>query len=263
MSSDTGSGYHQAYGEAFARVYNANWTFFAERMAPKLVEFFSQAKQMAERKKSVLDVCCGTGQLAHAFLDAGFDVIGIDLSPFMLEHARENNAQAVADGRARFMVADASSFTIEGQVSFATSLFDSLNHLRDLNALRGCFTSVYGALSSPGLFVFDLNTPSGLLRWNAINVQDREDLTVITRGIYAQGAEKAFTSVTGFTKRADGTYDRFEEVAYNTVFPLAEVATLLAEVGFTSTYIASGESLEETVEEPDALGRAFFVCAKM
>ena len=32
-------------------------------------------------------------------------------------------------------------------------------------------------------------------------------------------AERAFTSITGFLRRADGARDRFREIAYETVFP--------------------------------------------
>jgi len=38
---------------------------------------------------SVLDLACGTGLSSLAFFDAGFDVTGVDLSPGMIEIARQ------------------------------------------------------------------------------------------------------------------------------------------------------------------------------
>ena len=217
---------------------------------------------MRSQPRTVLDVACGTGQLASVFLEHGFDVIGIDLSPHMIEIAVENNRVAVEAGRAAFRVADASSFTIPDSVSFAVSTFDALNHLPSIDALKGCFQSVYAALGSRGLFVFDLNTARGLARWNGINVQDSDELTVINRGIYAPGADRAYTSITGFVRRDDGAYDRFKEVAYNTVFKMADVNRVLTETGFRETYVADSTDLGARIEDPEAMGRAFFVCTK-
>ena len=56
--------YEQAYGKAFARVYDQHWSFFASRVAPQLVRFFSDSETMRSQPRSLLDVACGTGQLA-------------------------------------------------------------------------------------------------------------------------------------------------------------------------------------------------------
>jgi len=226
------------------------------------VDFFTNDPGMQTAPRELLDVCCGTGQLARRFLEQGYVVVGIDLSPHMLEYAVRNNQKAVDEGRARFLVGDASAFELEEPVSFAVSLFDSLNHLPDVDALGSCFSCAWDSLRSPGMFVFDLNTPTGLERSNGINVQDSEEITIINRGIYAPGAERAFTSITGFIRNADGTYERFSERAYNTVFKGAEVLGLLRKAGFSECYVAASSDLSEAVEEPDELDRAFFVCRK-
>ncbi|MFW6212491.1 MAG: class I SAM-dependent methyltransferase, partial [Spirochaetota bacterium] len=81
------------------------------------------------------------------------------------------------------------------------------------------------------------------------------------RGIYAPGADRAYTSITGFIQNADGSYDRFKEFAYNTVFSMHNVGQLLAEAGFTA-YAAGGKDLTAPVEDAESLDRAFFVCTK-
>ena len=260
-ATDT-SGFAQAYGEAFARVYNERWTFFATRIAPQLLSLFGSLDGVRDSPKSVLDLCCGTGQLAQAFLENGYDVTGIDLSPAMLRHAEENNAQALRDGRARFSVDDAAAFSIKSKVTFAVSVFDSLNHLPDADALSDCFQCVYAALDRPGVFVFDLNTPTGLVRWNEMTYRDTENLTMINRGIYPSGADRAYTYITGFLRQTDGSYERFDEAAYNTVFAAADVLERLAAAGFGSCYTATNGALSDPVDTPDQLDRAFYVCRK-
>ena len=262
VSTDDVRGYAQAYGEPFARVYNEYWSSFARRMAPAILELFGRTEVPSTADKTVLDVCCGTGQLAGELIARGYRVIGIDLSEPMLRYARANNAEAIAAGRATFSVQDASSFTVDMPCAYAVSLFDALNHLPDESALRGCFESVHAALSGRGQFVFDLNTARGLDRWNGIDIQDSEDLMLINRGIYAEGAARAFTSVTGFVRRDDGAYERFREIVYETLFESDRVRELLTETGFVDTYVAAAPNLTVRAENERTLERAFFVCRK-
>ena len=79
----------QAYGRVFARVYNMKWGGFANRVAPLILDFY-QNTTIGQENKSVLDLCCGTGQLAVHFLDRGYRVTGIDSSENMLYYARES-----------------------------------------------------------------------------------------------------------------------------------------------------------------------------
>lgn len=258
---DPNEGYAQAYGELFARVYNRYWSSYAERMAPALVELFARL-QPGGAGARVLDVCCGTGQLARELVAAGYEVVGIDLSAHMLEHAKANNAAAVADGRAEFLLEDAAAFSIDRPASIAVSIFDALNHLPDERALAGCFASVHESLEPGGHFVFDLNTPLGLARWNGINVEENEEVTIINRGIYAPGAERAFTSITGFLRRADGAWDRFREIAYETVFPHDLVVDLLVAAGFVEVATFAAQDLTTPVDDVVGLPRVFYTCTR-
>ena len=49
--------------DAFAWTYNRHWGSFATRMVPVLEELVLNALPSRAR---ILDLCCGTGQLAHA-----------------------------------------------------------------------------------------------------------------------------------------------------------------------------------------------------
>lgn len=66
----------QAYGAGFARVYNLRWSGFARQVAPLILEYF-EVSPFAAANKRVLDLCCGTGQLALYFLEKGYRVVGI------------------------------------------------------------------------------------------------------------------------------------------------------------------------------------------
>jgi hypothetical protein len=65
----------QRYGEVFARVYDLRWRSFATSLAPRHVALFRGYAPSADR--SVLDLCCGTGQPAVQFLQRGFRVVDV------------------------------------------------------------------------------------------------------------------------------------------------------------------------------------------
>ncbi len=92
----------QAYGKGFARIYNLKWTGFARQVAPLILEYY-EATPFAAANKRVLDLCCGTGQLAGYFLERGYRVVGIDLSEHMLRYARENALAYMVSGQAQFI----------------------------------------------------------------------------------------------------------------------------------------------------------------
>ena len=47
----------QAYGEGFARVYNAKWANFATKVAPLILSFY-EATPVGQTNRSILDLCC-------------------------------------------------------------------------------------------------------------------------------------------------------------------------------------------------------------
>ena len=101
----------QAYSRSFARVYNLRWSDFSRHVAPRIQEFY-ESTPLGQDNRHLLDVCCGTGQLAVHFLERGYKVTGLDLSDEMLHYARQNAASYVERGRARFVQGDAADFEL-------------------------------------------------------------------------------------------------------------------------------------------------------
>ncbi len=251
----------QAYNRTFPRAYNRFWSAFANEHAPRILDFYERA-QISRINRSVLDVCCGTGQLAAYFLARGYQVTGIDLSEAMLEMARENCAPHVAAGQAQFIQADASNFSLDASFGLVVSTYDALNHLPGFDALAGCFQSVFRVLTPGGWFIFDLNTRSGLRRWNNIRIIEMEDMVVIDRGICDGQSDRAYTLMTGFLRNADGLYERFEQFAYNSIFDLAQVKAALLDTGFQAAHFARGQDLNTPVEQPEREERIFILACK-
>lgn len=249
----------QAYSAGFARIYNQRWNAFALRAGPLIRQFYEAQPGLPDERR-LLDLCCGSGRLARIFLDAGYDVTGIDLSESMLAHARQNNLPYLTAGQARFLQADAADFRLERGVGLVISTFDALNHLPDFASLRRCFACVRQALLPGGWFIFDLNTMRGLKeQWNGISVSNTPELALINHAIWVEETRRGYTAITGFARLENGLYERFEETVFNSAFEMARVCQALQEEGFANVYTARLEELAQPVVDPEAEARVFFI----
>jgi SAM-dependent methyltransferase len=246
---------------SFARLYNAQGAEFTSLAMPAIREYF-ETTDVAADNRNMLDVCCGTGQLVKYFLDNGYTATGVDLSEPMLEYARENAGEYINAGRARFVCADATDFSVGDGFGLATSTYNSLNQLQDLSWLAGCFRSVHAALVSGGVFVFDLLTQAGFWQdYNAMLVYDTDEMMYVHRGVY-HGGDKAHARQSGFAKLADGTWERFEKFDTPTLYPATVVHDALQEAGFVRSWNAVYDELAKPSENPDAATRMVFVAVK-
>lgn len=68
------------YRDDLAWIHHAGFSEFAESAAPGVIALLP--------KGLIVEIGCGSGILARALTDAGFEVLGIDASPAMIELAR-------------------------------------------------------------------------------------------------------------------------------------------------------------------------------
>jgi SAM-dependent methyltransferase len=251
----------QAYGRGFARAYNLRWGGLARQVGPYLAEFYARTPA-GQARQPVLDLCCGTGLVGLRFLEQGYQVTGLDLSAYMLAYAAQNAAAYVRDGRANFVQGDAAQFALDGGFGMAVATYDALNHLADFAALRGCFRSAHSALTVGGWFIFDLNTRRGLRRWQRTSVDDSEEAVVFTRGLLDEDNARATLNITGFLRTAQGTYERFDETVFNTIFDVQPVLWTLLNKGWSSAHAARFNDLASPLDEPEQEERVFIVAQR-
>jgi SAM-dependent methyltransferase len=106
--------------------------------------------QYLPQEAKILDLCCGTGQIAQRLLKQKYQVTGIDGSEAMLNYARKN-----APG-ADFILDDARFFNLPATFHAAISTDVGLNLILTIEELESAFQNVYQALLNNGIFVFDL-----------------------------------------------------------------------------------------------------------
>jgi 2-polyprenyl-6-hydroxyphenyl methylase/3-demethylubiquinone-9 3-methyltransferase len=76
-------------------------------------------------KPRILDLACGAGFLSNALGEAGYDVVGVDLSPESVEVAKRHDLSR----RVRYLVADARRTTFDDQSFDAICAMDFLEHV--------------------------------------------------------------------------------------------------------------------------------------
>ena len=201
----------------------------------------------------VLDLCCGTGQMTMALDALGYDMTGIDLSPDMLQIARD---KAAAAGRAEdilFLCQDMCDFELYGTVQAVVSCLDSLNHLDTKRDLARVFDLVHNYLEPGGLFCFDLNSPYKFKNIYGTNAYVLEDEGVYCgwQNIYDPKSRICDFFTTVFTENADGTYTRRDDYERERCFTQKEVETLLAKHGFEVVAVhgdIDGSAVEKDTE---------------
>lgn len=99
-----------------------------------------------------LDIGCGTGRFLEEMQRFGYHGDGCDPSDEMLEVARKRLPE-------RFFFRDAlpaAGQVAPGQYPVITCLYDTMNYILERSDFEQALATVFGKLTAPGLFVFDV-----------------------------------------------------------------------------------------------------------
>jgi len=250
-----------AYGESAALRYNifeSRPSGFAKRMAPVIHTFYKKTSTGNEDQR-LLDVACGTGQLASYFLDNGFDVVGLDGSSHMLKYARDNNAEYVAAGNAQFLESDASQFHMEPKFGLVVCTFNGLNHLNSFSQVEGCMASVFRTLVPGGYFMFDINTRLGLKSVvETIGIDETDEEIIVRKRIF--DGEKVILNASGCFLHA-GVWTRYRETIFKIIIDTKELQQSMLDSGWSSV-VYTAEDFITPVEDPEMEEVAYVVARK-
>lgn len=215
-------------------------------------------EHFGHRPERVLDLACGTGNMAAEMAKAGYQLVGVDASPDMLEAARRKFASQGLQGE--FVQGDMREFGLETPVDGAVCVFDSLNYLLEPEDLKAAFASISRSLRDGGLFVFDVNTPMRLaIIPRATQVIEGPDYYLVWSDYYDRARNWWRVNLTGFIRDA-GRWQRFDEVHRERAFPVESLAEWLSAAGFEVLGVFDGCSFEPAME---TTSRAYFVARKI
>lgn len=146
---DSGHATYQTFAP-FYDAYTDGYQF--ETWTGKLA---AKAEAFEPSGRRLLDVGCGTGKSFLAMLDRGWSVVGCDVSPAMIEVAKDKVGDSV-----RLEVADARTLPTYGSFDLVWALNDTLNYLLGAEELRAALEGMKTNLAEGGVLLFDLNTLS-------------------------------------------------------------------------------------------------------
>lgn len=126
--------YHEIYQTLFD--YDEEFKFYDKHLRKKHVE-------------SVLEVGCGTGNLAKRLVDAEYKYWGIDLFDEMLEIAKQTAPNA------KFSQADVRDFDLKIQFDCAIITGRSISYLIENNGLLDALNCINHSLKKGGMLMFD------------------------------------------------------------------------------------------------------------
>lgn len=227
--------------ESFARVYdlfmdNIPYEEWCEYLTGLLREYNIE-------DGLVLELGCGTGSATRILAEAGYDMIGVDNAPDMLEIAMEKKERDGQD--ILYLLQDMREFELYGTVKAVVSICDSMNYITEEGDLLEVFRLVNNYLDPKGLFVFDMNTEykyREILGENTI-AENREDASFIWDNYYDEEDQiNEYDLALFIPEEKDGEilYRKYEETHYQRAYDLETVKGLLAQAGmeFVAAYDA-------------------------
>ncbi len=196
----------------------------------------STLSRLGKKANLVCDLACGTGTLTDILQKRGYDMIGIDLSPEMLNIAREKNPDIL------LLNQDIRTFELYGTVDALLCMTDSLNYIETHEDLFAIFKAAKTCYLNPDApFIFDLNSPFKLktVLGNNTFTYDSDDVFYVWENEFDTDANCTDFYLTFFVKDGE-TYHRFCEQHTEYIYEPAKIKALLKKAGFTKIEIFDG-----------------------
>ncbi|RPF55566.1 class I SAM-dependent DNA methyltransferase [Aquisalibacillus elongatus] len=211
--------------------------------------------------RSILEIGCGTGEIAIQLAEKGYQVTAFDQSKDMIEVAEQklNNQEESC----QFDVRDARYFSYEQTFDTLISYCDVLNYITDVNDVELVLKNAYQHLRPGGLFVFDVHSQS-YVNWlidEEIFSEIRDDISYVWMCEPLEHEGGIRHDLTFFVKQSDGLYKRLDEEHVQQTHSVKTYQDLLQNAGFRHVNVYQDFTLDQLVDEEQA-NRLFFVCEK-
>jgi ubiquinone/menaquinone biosynthesis C-methylase UbiE len=234
------------YDELMSAVPYNGWVSYVEELL----------REHKCRPVTVLDLCCGTGSASLLLAGKGYRVTGVDISPKMIEVAKERAAQSGAD--VEFYVQDVTALNLDRSFNLALSLFDSLNYILKPENLLEAFRRAAAHLDDGGLFIFDMNTEYALSAglFNQRNLDEDDPVQYNWRSSY-NPATRICAIEMSFKHKESGKL--VETVHYQHAYQVDEIIDMLGTAGLSVLAAYRAYTFRKA---SDGCDRVFFAARK-
>ncbi len=210
------------------------------------------------KEGSICELGCGTGTMTEKFAGAGYQMIGIDVSPEMLALANAKREENGSD--TIYLEQPMEEMELSEPVDAMISVCDSVNYLLHEEQLEGLFSRVKQYLRPDGYFIFDVKTAYCYQQiiGNQTWVEQDEDISYIWENYYYDDRDINEYMLTIFRRREDGLYEKSEEAHYQRAYDIALLREKIEQAGLTFVE-AFGSDLKT---EPGAMDERFYIVCK-
>lgn len=238
--------------DPFARVYNETW-------GPELTDKVLRPLETIllpdlPQNARILDLGCGTGQVAQRLHTRGYRITGLDSSKTMLDYARSNAPEI------EWVVSDARDFTFPPTFDAIISTSAALNHVIQLEELIQVFKNVYTALLENGVFVFNLRLEDEYQSdWHGSMLGNvHQEYAWAVRRHYQPDEHIGRIEITVF-ELIEGNWQRSDTTWLVRGYSQTEVHSALEQAGFSEVNVY--DAVQDFGVHQGA-GNAYFVCRK-
>ncbi|MDY7230633.1 class I SAM-dependent methyltransferase [Hyalangium rubrum] len=215
-----------AYARDLAYVHHDAFGHLARDAAPVVL---GALRRVGLRRGLIVDLGCGSGILARALTEAGYDVLGVDLSPDMLRLAARNAP------RATFRRGSLLDMDFPPCVA-VTAIGEPFNYVFDPRstpaALSRLFRGIHGALEPGGFLLSDVAGPGRIGQGQVRQTfWDRPDWNLYLRAEENRAGTRLTRDIVLF-RRIGSRYRRSEEHHTLRLYPPAAITERLTGAGF-------------------------------
>lgn len=130
-----------------------------------------------QKVKTVLDMTCGTGSQVFYLAERGYEVVGSDFSPALIESARSKAKNM--QGNINFIDGDVRQLKA-GKFDAVITIFNAIGHLDKID-FEKALQNIHANLNSEGIYIFDIFNLQAI---NSDNINDfAMDVKKIVNGI--------------------------------------------------------------------------------
>lgn len=222
-------------------------------------EVSEEEQALASERNLVLDLGCGTGTLTELMADAGYDMMGIDMSYDMLQIAMDKQAQSGHD--IMYLCQDMRELELYCTVGTVICICDSINYVLEEEEVIETFRRVNNYLFPKGLFIFDFNTDYKYAEviGDTTIAENREDCSFIWDNFYDEESHINEYDLTIFVREDEemDVFRRFQETHFQRGYNLQEMMHFVKAAGLEFVAAIDADTDDEVTEVTE---RVLMVC---
>lgn len=177
-------------------------------------------------EKNILELGCGTGEIAIRMKKLGYEIKGIDYSKEMIDIAKTKYKDI------EFIQKDMRELESKEKYDAIIAVFDTLNYLNSYEELILTLKKIRKALKNKGVFLFDVISKKMLYEMfpEGVFADDRKDFTIFWKHSKKGNLEEITTSF--FVRESENNYYRMDEVFLKKIFLIKRLDEIIEELGF-------------------------------